>query len=131
MTDLNERLLSLANSFKRFNFPNGVSATSDSGERTYVNAVSTLHGLNPQKLDDLVQDYLELYQLQLDFDLDDGTGGNDVYISDFTKKIQATIDEEYDTIASYFSASQIGSQSDSEVEGIISVFCASHNSHRT
>ena len=97
-----------------------------------MNAVSTLHGLNPKKLDDLVEEYLELYQLQRDFDLNDGTGSNDVYLSDFTKKLQAIIDEEYDSIASCFSASQIGfSQSDSEVEGILSVFCASNNSNRT
>ena len=132
MADLNERLLSLASSFKRFNFPNGARETGDSRGRAYVNAVSTLHGLNPKKLDDLVEEYLELYQLQRDFDLNDGTGSNDVYLSDFTKKLQAIIDEEYDSIASCFSASQIGfSQSDSEVEGILSVFCASNNSNRT
>jgi hypothetical protein len=130
MADLNERLLSLASSFKRFNFPTAAGETGDSKGRAYVNAVSTLHDLNPKKLDDLVEESLELYQFQRDFDLNDGTGSNDVYLSDFTKKLQATSEGEIASFASFFEESQIGfSQSDSEVEGIISVFCASDNSN--
>lgn len=118
MADVNEKLLDLANSFKRFNFPNGAVETGDSRQKAYFTAVSTLYCLNTKRLDSIVDDYLEQYQLALNFELNEGTGNEGQYLSEFTVMLQTAIDEENDLIAADFAASQIDfSQSDSDFEG--------------
>lgn len=118
MAGVNEKLLDLANSFKQFNFPNGTVQNGDARQTAYITAVSNLYCLNTTKLDSIVGEYLEELQLAIDFEIHDGAGNDVKFLSEFTAKLQAAVEEENKLLEDEFTASQVAfSQSDSEFEG--------------
>jgi hypothetical protein len=113
---LGKKLEDLAELFRRFNFPNKPHHGDSSSEREYLDSVLRLNGLNSDLLDQVAQESLDEWNLQIDMGQDKGNDG--YYLNEFIRRLNAANEETTEAMFHEFSASQLAlTQTEEEEQG--------------
>ena len=114
---LGEKFDYLAHLFRRFNFPNKPHPEGSSIERDYWDGVLRLYSLNSDQLDYVAQETLDEWNLQIAMGQDEERS-DAFYLNQFTRRLNAAIDEITEEILPEFSASQLAlTQTEEEEQG--------------
>ncbi len=113
---LGEKFDYLAHLFRRFNFPNKPHPEGSSIEGDYWDCVLRLYGLNSDQLDHVAQESLDEWNLRIAMGQDEESDG--FYLNEFTRRLNAAIDEITEAMLPEFSASQLAlTQTEEEEQG--------------
>ena len=115
---LGEQFETLGRVFQRFNFPTRPNAMLSPVDRDYRKCVSSLRGLNAGRLNQIVGESLDEWNLAVDM----GTEETDnYYLVEFIKRIGVAIDEETEGLSRAFASSEV-ELSENELQGNIPQF---------
>ena len=106
----------LAKLFHSFNFPNKPHHGDSSSEREYLDSVLRLNGLNSDLLDQVAQESLDEWNLQIDMGQD--KGNDEYYLNEFIRRLNAANEETTEAMSHEFSASQLAlTQTEEDEQG--------------
>ena len=112
---LGEQFETLGRVFQRFNFPTRPNPMLSPVDRDYWHCVSSLLGLNAGRLNQIVGESFDEWNLAVDMGNEET---DNYYLVEFIKRVGVAIDEENEGISQAFASSQV-ELSQNELQGNI------------